>query len=181
LNKDIFVGLERSLPPFGEVKLEGFSFDADVLNRWLEHAVQALGANLSHSTLAVLTVHLANLTNFASNELLARLILKSDFMEEILNAVGFLPVSDKLAQQPKLVLFPAINLPYEILFRISFIRQLSLYHEGDHDYIKTSSGVRVATPGNGKRAEFEYALLRGRKFLSQSCKTILGSRMRGRI
>jgi hypothetical protein len=37
LNKDIFVGLERSLPPFGEVKLEGLPFDADVLNRWLEH------------------------------------------------------------------------------------------------------------------------------------------------
>jgi hypothetical protein len=37
LNKDIFVGLERSLPPFGEVKLEGLAFDADVLNRWLEH------------------------------------------------------------------------------------------------------------------------------------------------
>lgn len=37
LSKDIFVGLERSLPPFGEVKLEGLAFDADVLNRWLEH------------------------------------------------------------------------------------------------------------------------------------------------
>lgn len=42
LNKDIFVGLERSLPPFGEVKLEGLSFDADVLNRWLEHNKKGL-------------------------------------------------------------------------------------------------------------------------------------------
>ena len=40
INKDIFIGLDRGLPPFGEVKLEGLAFDPDVLNRWLEHNKQ---------------------------------------------------------------------------------------------------------------------------------------------
>jgi hypothetical protein len=37
LNKDVFVGLDRGLAPFSEVKLEGLPFDPDVLNTWLEH------------------------------------------------------------------------------------------------------------------------------------------------
>jgi hypothetical protein len=37
LNKDIFVGMDRTLAPFSEDKLEGLAFDPDVLNQWLEH------------------------------------------------------------------------------------------------------------------------------------------------
>ncbi|KAG9662622.1 hypothetical protein KCV03_g9977, partial [Aureobasidium melanogenum] len=40
LNKDIFTGPDRGLPPFGEVKLEGLTFDPAVLNQWLEHNKQ---------------------------------------------------------------------------------------------------------------------------------------------
>ena len=37
LNKDIFVSIDRTLAPFSKVKLEGLTFDPNVLNQQLEH------------------------------------------------------------------------------------------------------------------------------------------------
>jgi hypothetical protein len=164
------LGERSDLPESTLAVLTGLLSDKD----WMlqRAAAQALDkqSNLPASILVTLTTFLCDPTKLPSGNILAGWISIPDFIEKILNAVGFLPVSHKLSPQPRPVPFQAMKLPYEILVRLSFRTQLSLYYEGNHVYINRTAGVQELMIEGGQCADFEDAIKRGRKFLSHVYK-----------